>query len=186
MFKTTAVLSLLAAAALTAPTAAQAWTAEVYGGAVFDRNEDYGGVSMSLDSGTAFGAGIYQGFPGFELGVDIMHTQADYSGTDMGVKSLSAMLNGRVPIWSSGTGTTVYAGAGIGAIRVKFDGGTTLPAGTGSDTVAGAQLGLGVRYNLAAFTAFSELKYQFAFDDATIQGVNQSYATTSLVVGFRF
>ena len=187
MFKATVALSFFFAAALSVPAAAQNWTAEIYGGGVFDRNEEYGGVSMPLDSGTAFGVGIYERnlVPGIELGLDLMGTQADYTGTDTGVESLSLMLNARWPFAIS-PGTTGYVGAGLGAIRVTYDGGTTAPAATGDDTVAGGQLGIGVRYNLAAFTAFAELKHQFAFDDATIVGVTQSYASTSAVVGIRF
>jgi opacity protein-like surface antigen len=187
MFKKTVILSFLTAAALAAPAAAQNWTAEIYGGGVFSRNEDYGGVSTPLDAGTAFGVGIYERnlVPGVELGLDLMGTQADYTGTDTGVESLSLMLNARWPFPIS-AGTTGYVGAGLGAIRVTYDGGTTNPAGNGDDTVAGGQIGLGVRYNLAAFTAFAELKHQFAFDDALIQGVTQSYASTSALVGVRF
>lgn len=187
MFKATVLLSFLSAAALAAPAAAQNWTGEIYGGGVFSRDEDYGGVSQPLDSGTAFGLGIYERnlVPGIELGLDLMGTQADYTGTDTAVESLSLMLNARWPFPLSPS-TTGYVGAGLGAIRVTYDGGTSNPAGTGDDTVAGAQLGLGVRYNFAAFTGFAELKHQFAFDDATIQGVTQSYASTSAVVGVRF
>lgn len=187
MFKATGILAFVGAATLAVPAAAQNWTAEIYGGGVFDRNEDYGGVSMPLDAGTAFGLGIYERnmVPGVELGLDLMGTRADYSGTDTGVDSLSLMLNARWP-FPIAAGTTGYVGAGLGAIRVSYDGGTTNPAGNGDDTVAGGQIGIGVRYSLAAFTAFAELKHQFAFDDATIQGVTQSYASTSAIVGVRF
>ncbi len=187
MFKATVALSFLVAAALAAPAAAQNWTAEIYGGGVFSRNEDYGGVSFALDSGTAVGVGIYERnlVPGVELGLDLMATQAGYTGFLSGVESLSLMLNARVPFTITPT-TTGYVGAGLGAIRVTYDGSTQFPAFTGDDTVAGGQIGLGVRYNFAAFTGFAELKHQVAFDDALIQGVTQSYASTSAVVGLRF
>lgn len=166
---------------------AQDWTGEVYGGAVFERTEDYGGIPFDLGQGTALGFGVYERnlVPDIELGLDVMYTEAGYTGFLTGVESLSLMLNARLPFEITPT-MTGYVGAGIGAIRVTYDGSTQFPAFTGDDTVAGAQLGLGVRYDLAATSIFAELKHQFAFDDATIAGVDQSYATTSAIIGLRF
>lgn len=166
---------------------AQNWHAEIYGGSVLDRSEDYDAVPLDMDSGTAIGVGLYNDglISGLELGVDLMRTDADYTGLGSGVESLSAMIVGRVDFPLAGA-TTGYVGAGLGAIRVKYDGGTAFPAFTGDDTVAGAQVSLGIRYAVGAGVLFGELKHQAAFDDATIQGRTQSYATTSALAGFRF
>lgn len=187
MFKTSLALGLAAAAAFATPAAAQNWTAELYGGGVFDRSEQYGGVSAPLDAGTAYGVGIYERnlVPGVELGFDLMHSEADYSGTDTGVESNALMLNARLP-FELAPGTTAYVGAGFGAIDVNYDGGASFPALSGDDTVPGGQIGLGIRYDFSAFTAFGELKHQMSFEDARIQGARQSYESTSAVVGLRF
>lgn len=183
MRKTSFVLSLLSAAALASPVVAQNWAAEIYGGGVFDRNEDFGGVSGGLDAGTAYGAGIYNDglMKGAELGFDLMHSEAEYDATGADLESLSLMLNARMP-WEIAPNTTAYVGAGLGAINVDYDDGLV----SGDDTVAGGQIGLGLRYNFSAFTAFGELKHQMAFEDANIGGTDQSFEATSAVVGLRF
>lgn len=190
MHATSFFATALAAGAFFAavPAAAQNWTAEVYGGAVLERSEDYGALAFDLDSGTALGFGIYERnlVPNVELGIDVMSTDARYTGFNSGVESLSLMLNARLPFQIS-TGTDAYIGAGLGAIRVTYDGSTDFPAFTGSETKAGMQVSLGVRYTFAATTGvFAELKHQFAFEDATIVGFDQSYSSTSAIVGLRF
>ena len=182
-----ATLAGAAVLALTLPAAAQNF-GEIYGGAVFDRSENYGGTSFDLDSGTAFGFGVYATGvlgPGTEVGVDAMRTDSDYTGFSTSLESLSAMLVAR---WRTqlAPGTTLYFGAGLGAIKVSYDGGATSPALTGDDTVAGGQISAGLRYAVGAGQIFTELKYQEAFDDATIQGVDVGYSSTSLIAGFRF
>ena len=52
--------------------------------------------------------------------------------------------------------------------------------------MAGGQISAGLRYAVGAGQIFTELKYQEAFDDATIQGVDVGYSSTSLIAGFRF
>lgn len=187
-----AILCIAALLASTSAAQAQSWSAEVYGGTVFDRSEDYDGISFDLDSGTAFGAGIYNTswLGGVELGLDLMSTRADYTGFTSGVNTLSLMAVARVPFALSGA-TEAYVGAGLGTIRVEYDGGSSFPAFTGDDTVAGGQLSLGIRYAFAAQSGvFAELKHQRAFDDAEIVAggvtIPQSYSSTSLLVGVSF
>lgn len=183
------IMTLAGAAvfALALPVHAQNY-GEIYGGGVFERSENYGGTSFDLDTGTAYGFGIYTPGvlgPGTEVGVDVMRTDSDYSGFTTSLESISAMLVAR---WSTSLapGTTFYLGAGLGAIQVRYDGGASFPTFTGEDTVAGAQIGAGVRYAVGAGQIFTELKHQEAFDDATIQGVDVGYSSTSLIAGFRF
>ncbi len=184
--KTPLAIVLLTVTAL--PAVAQNWTAEIYGGTVFERTETYNGGDFDLGSGTTLGFGIYERnlVPGVELGLDVMSTDAGYTGFLSGVESLSLMLNARLP-FNIAPGMTGFVGAGLGAIRVTYDGSTQFPASTGDDTVAGAQFGIGVRYNFAAATGvFAELKHQLALDDAIIVGNEQSFSATSAVVGLRF
>lgn len=187
MSRCIAILAGAAVLALALPASAQNY-GEIYGGGVFDRSENYGGTSFDLDSGTAFGFGIYTSGvlgPGTELGVDVMRTDSDYTGFNTSLESLSAMLVAR---WSTplAAGTTFYVGAGLGAIEVTYDGGAVSPAFTGDDTVAGGQISLGLRYAVGAGQIFTELKHQEAFDDASIQGVDVGYSSTSVIAGFRF
>lgn len=185
MFRATIIAAALGMVTVTA-VEAQPWYGEVYGGGVLERSEDRDGLSFDLDAGTAFGVGVYNNVPGpLEFGLDIMRTDAGFKVNDASLESLSAMAVGRATFWSSG-GMSAYVGAGLGAIRVTYDGGTAFPALSGDDTVFGGQLSLGIRYSLAAFQIFTELKHQRAFDDASIQGVAQSYATNSVIVGARF
>lgn len=164
--------------------AAAQWYGEIYGGAVLERDEEYGAASMSVDSGTTFGIGIYNTavLAPVEIGVDLMSTNADYSGMTTSVDSLSLMAVARVSNQVA-PGTTLYAGLGLGAIQVEYNG---APAASGDDTVGGAQIELGVRYNVGAGTIFAAVKHQEAFDDAVIQGVTQSYGATSVIAGWRF
>lgn len=171
---------------LSLPASAQNY-GEIYGGGVFDRSENYGGTSFDLDSGTAFGFGVYSTaiVPGTEVGLDFMRTDSDYTGFATSLESVSAMLVAR---WSTqlAPGTTGYVGAGLGAINVEYDGGASFPAFSGDDTVGGGQISLGIRYAVGAGQIFTELKHQEAFDDASIQGVDVGYSSTSLIAGFRF
>lgn len=179
-------VALVLGASVSSATA-QDWAAEVYGGHVFDRSEVYNTVDFDLGSGSALGFGIYGQnlIPGVELGVDVMRTDAGYTGFLSGVESLSVMMNARLP-FQIAPGTTAYVSAGLGAIRVTYDGSTQFPAFTGDDNVAGAQVGIGVRYSLAStFGVFAEVKHQVALDDATIVGLDQSYSSTSAVIGLR-
>lgn len=176
---------------------AQSWTAEVYGGVVLERSEDYSQspgspTAFDLDSGTALGLGLYTDawVPGFELGLDLMSTRAGYTGFATGVNTLSLMAVARVP-FQLGSTVEGYVGAGLGAIRVEYDGADQFPTFTGNETVAGGQVSLGVRYGLSAQTGFfAEIKHQAAFDDADFVApaarVTQSYGATSVVVGLSF
>lgn len=176
----TTFLAVLSAGALAAPALAQDWSAEVYGGGVFDRSEDLGGTSFRLGSGSAYGMGIYNRsfLTGTELGLDIMRSEADYDGSGAALDATSFMLNARMP-FAIGDGTTAYVGAGLGAINVDL-------SGAGDETVPGGQIGLGIRYDFPAFSAFGEIKHQMTFEDADVGGLDQSYEATSAVVGLRF
>lgn len=175
----------VAIAAATVPAAAQDWTAEIYGGAVLERSEVYNSVTFDLNSGTALGIGVYSNriVSWAELGLDVMRTDAGYIGFLSSVESVSLMVNARFP-FEVGPGATAYVGAGLGAIKVTYDGSTEFPAFTGSDTVAGGQLSLGGRFDVGPSTrVFGELKHQVAFGDAEIQGIQQSYKSTNVVIG---
>jgi opacity protein-like surface antigen len=166
--------------------AAQGLSAELYGGVTPERSEHYDGTSLDLNSGTALGFGVYTDrFLGrTELGFDVMHSDAGYSGLTSGVESLSVMAVARVG-FTLGSTIDGYFGAGLGAINVKYDDGNT-PALTGDETVPGGQVTLGVRYDVTPRAGvFAELKYQRAFDDANAAGFTQSYGSTSAIVGLR-
>jgi opacity protein-like surface antigen len=190
-------LLALCGLALSAPARAQSWSAELYGGGVFERSEEFaaggGTFEFDLKSGAAFGAALYSDSlaSGVELGVDLMGTRAGYVGfgSDDYVNSLSLMAVGRLP-FALGGGVEGYAGAGLGAIRVEYDDGA--PELSGDDTVLGGQIGMGARYAIAPGSRiFGELRHQIAFDDAEFLNANgtptlQSYSSTSLLIGIGF
>lgn len=181
------IFSSAAFLALTLPASAQNY-GEIYGGGVFERSENYGTGDFDLDTGTAVGFGVYASGilgPGIEIGLDVMHTESDYIGFNTSLESNSALLVAR---WSTplSAGTSFYTGAGLGAIRVRYDGSTSFPAFTGDDTVSGGQLSIGLRYAVGPGQIFTELKHQETFDDASIQGVDVGYSSSSLLAGYRF
>jgi opacity protein-like surface antigen len=181
---------LIASAGLATPAIAQDWRGEIYGGSALSGDAFYRDTVYDLDQGTAFGLAVYRDFGAWELGADLMRTDRTYTGFANDLESLSLMLNGRYSFPLGGL-VEGYVGAGLGAIRVSYAGTGADATFSGSDTVPGAQVSLGARYALAAGTFFSEVKYQKALDNASIDsvadtGVAQSYDSTSLVVGYRF
>lgn len=156
--------------------------------------------ARDVDSGQAFGLGIYvDGLVGpFQIGLDLMRTKADYADTIAPggtVQSLSAMLVGRYD-FPLGEASSAYVGAGLGAIRVEFERSGNVSELSGSDTVAGGQISLGLRHKVGnAGHVFGEVKRQVAFGGPMefenslipIGGAfttQQSYASTSILIGF--
>ncbi|EEW26310.1 outer membrane beta-barrel protein [Rhodobacter ferrooxidans] len=171
-------------AASTGIAAAQNWSAEIYGGASLENTLSYGPGNWDTDQGTTFGVGVYNTswVQGLEVGLDLMATSVDYTGFTTGLDSTSLMLNARYA-FPLGGAAEAYVGAGLGAINLKYV--APAPFG-GSDTVAGGQLELGLRYKMGAGNLFTAVKYQSSFADAMIHGVSQDYDNTSVIVGFSF
>ncbi len=139
-----------------------------------------------MDSGNTWGVGLYMDTSfGAEIGVDIMSTSRRYTGFDSGVETTSFMINGRYPFAISES-IEAYAGLGVGMISVEYDGSTAFPLFSGSEAVGGAQVSLGARYTVGGTEAFTEIRYQEAFEDATIVNAEVEYNSTSLLFGFRF
>jgi opacity protein-like surface antigen len=158
---------VIATFGLATPTVAQDWRGEIYGGAALAGDAFYRDTVYDLDQGTAFGVGAYRDFGVWELGADLMRTDRTYTGFANDLESLSLMLNGRYT-FPIGPYTVGYVGAGLGAIRVTYDGTGVDAPFSGSDVVPGAQLSLGARYVLSSGIFFSEIKYQKALEDASI------------------
>ena len=111
--------------------------------------------------------------PGFEIGLDLMATSVDYVGPPVGVDSLSLMLNARYA-FPLGQATEAYVGAGLGAINIKH----VNPGPDFDDTVAGGQIELGLRYNMAAAVCSPRSSIRERSNDATIGGISQSFDNT--------
>ncbi|WP_322888914.1 MULTISPECIES: outer membrane beta-barrel protein [unclassified Yoonia] len=185
-------LAFSAACLLTLSTQAawsQSFSYEFYLGAAIDLTADgleYTDVDYPLDNGSAFGLGAYTDqFGGVELGLDLMVTDRRYTDFESGLKSVSLMAMGRYPVARFATGDA-YVGAGLGAIRVEYDGADFAPAFTGDEITAGGQISLGTRFGLGTGQGFVEFKYQTAFDTVEIVGETIEYNTSALVVGYRF
>jgi opacity protein-like surface antigen len=180
-------LAAIALAVTASSAAAQDWTVEVYGGLVGERTEAYDDVDYKMDSGNALGFGAYSDgiLSGFTVGVDVMGTRALYVGFPgeyIESLSLMAVLRKDFPLGDALEG---YVSGGIGAIRNTYDAGDV----DYSDTVAGAQLSLGLRHNLAGSSAiFGEVKHQAGLKDAFYEdlSVTQSYESTSVIAGYAF
>ncbi|SMX32259.1 outer membrane protein [Octadecabacter ascidiaceicola] len=171
---------------------ASAQSYEIYTGATFGGQDlNYGPTPpsspnlQSMDSGIPFGAAAYWNVPGpFEVGVDMMYTNQDYStwGPGSSLESLSLMANGRYV--QNYNGIDLYAGLGVGGIKLDYS--DPNPALSGTDTIAGWQAQIGARYTLGSYTVFTEVKYQEGFDEGLIQTESVEYNSTSAIVGFRF
>jgi Outer membrane protein beta-barrel domain len=180
-------LAALALAVTASGAAAQDWTVEVYGGLTGERTEVWDDTPYQMDSGNALGVGAYTDglLPGFTVGVDVMGTRALYTGFPgeyIESLSLMAVLRKDFPLGQALEG---YVAGGIGAIRnTYYDGPDDY-----SDTVAGAQLSLGLRHNLAGSSAiFGEVKHQAGLKDAYYDDLSlgQSYESTSVIAGYAF
>jgi opacity protein-like surface antigen len=167
---------------------AQNIAAEVYGGIAFRDGSglNYVTTAFPVDRGRSYGVGVYTNqWMGAELGFDLMATDRRYTGFRSGVQSTSLMLAARYPFTLTNN-VEAYVGLGLGAINVRYDGANQFPAFTGSQTVAGGQVSLGLRYQIdPRFGVFAELKHQRAFRDAIIVNQSVGYNATVGVVGFR-
>lgn len=182
-----AKLALCAAAVVLGSGAAMAegWQFEIYGGATAERSEVYDGTSYDMDSGGVLGLGIYRDglLPGLTLGLDLMGTRALYTGyPGEYIETLSLMAVLRKD-FALGQRLEGYVAGGLGAIENTYDDGDT----DYSQVVPGAQLSLGLRQAVGGSTSlFGEIKHQVGLEDADVDGVDQSYSSTSLLFGVQF
>ena len=183
----TAIFFAAATTLLALPATAQDFSAEVFGGIRFDDTLQYNALSFATDSGTIFGVrGLYHATPNLAFGLELNATEAEYTGFDSSVNARSVLVLARYSVPVSNT-VDVYGTLGLGSMRVEYDGGTGFPAFTGTDTVAGGQVSLGVAVDVAPnIGLFGELIHQTAFDDAIIAGQRVEYESTNLAVGVRF
>lgn len=199
------ILPLLAGL-IVLPATAHALDAEIYVGSALGADDiNYGpqnGTNLvDTDSGLAIGGGLYMDIPfsppnmSAELGLDLMHTNRDYSdwyatcpnnsSQCSNLQSLSLMLNGRLE-YALSPMTEVYGGVGLGVIKLDYDD----PAAflDGDDTVNGWKTEAGVRYQLPApnWKIFGMVKHQAGFDEGIIQMEYVEYKSTSLLAGLRY
>ena len=172
------------------PALAQDMRGEVYAGVALSGDALYRDTVYDLDEGHAFGFGVYRDLGAWEVGADVMRTDRTYTGYNNDVETLSLMVNGRYG-FAVGGSTEGYVGLGLGAIRVAYAGTGGDAPFSGNDLVPGAQLSLGARFGVGSGWIFSELKYQKALEDASIDSsadsnVPQSYDSTSVIVGYAF
>lgn len=166
---------------------AQNWEADIYAGARLSDDSSYGTASFPTDAGPSIGVAFYRKnlLPNWAFGVDFSATEADYSGFATKIKSTALMAMARYDFPTSGP-VGFYGSAGLGVIKVRYDGGSSFPAFTGQSLELGGQVGIGAGYEIGNLTLYSELRYQTAFNDAIIRGVAVEYNSTSLLVGARF
>lgn len=192
MKRVSVVLAAAAFCSLAQSAMAQDWRAEIYGGVALAGDSFIFVSTFDVDRGQAYGFGVYRDVGAFDLGVDVMYSSRTYTGFENDIESLSLMLAGRYGFVSQGN-FNAYLGLGLGAIQVRYAGtGSDLPF-SGNGMVAGAQLSLGARYDLGTGAIFSEIKYQDAFNNASIDPIDvaepdypMGYDSTSVVVGYSF
>ena len=171
----------------TTSTFAQNWSAELYGGLRISDDLNYNTTSFPVDTGPSIGAAIYRRnlLPNWDFGVDFSLTRADYAGFTTSVKSTAMIAMARYNFPTAGP-ISFYGSAGVGVIKVRYDGAAAFPAFTGQSLELGGQVGLGVGYKVGDLTLFSEVRYQGTFDDAIIRGQTVEYNSTSILLGARF
>jgi opacity protein-like surface antigen len=158
---------------------------ELYGAASFPGELTWNGTVYDTDAGFGVGAGIYKWYSWYEFGVDLMSSRRDYSCCDSDVSTMSVMLVARRH-FIVGDGIPLYVGLGLGAIRVNYDG-SAIGEGQGSDTGKGGQISFGGLIPVGESAFFGEVKYQAAFEDASILGgaIEQSYDSTFAILGYK-
>lgn len=181
---------MLLAAALSGLMAAPA-NAQVYVegqvGSALESEVDYNNVSFDVESDTAWGGaiGMTSLWGPFDVELDVLLTDRGYDGFATSLKSTSVLVNG-IYNFQTGWPVTPYAGAGIGAIQVEYDGGSSFPAFSDEEWVFGWQALAGARLNVSErFGVFGEVRYQGA-QDAELAGVDVEYNSVSVLLGGRF
>lgn len=172
------------------PASAQDWSIDLYGGIDLKGNLVWDGDSYSTGNGTAFGFGAYSTglVDGLALGVDVMSAGTDYVDFTDSISAVSVMLAGRYAIPLSGS-LSATVGGGVGAMRVSYDPGQeTGGFASGSETVAGGQAEIGLRYQVdGGPTVFGALKHQSAFGNVEFDdGLVAEFNTTNVLVGVSF
>ncbi|WP_216665540.1 outer membrane protein [Pseudoruegeria sp. HB172150] len=168
---------------------AEGWAVEGYGGVRFEGNLGYGAMDFDTDQGTMFGARVLYtpNDSNLSFGAEYNRSQAEYTGYDSSVNSQAILAVGRYT-FPSNSPLSFYAGLGLGAIEVEYDGGSMFAPYSGSATTFGGQVSLGVSYDISErVSLLGEFIHQRAFDDVTIAGVNGiGYSSNNVVVGVRF
>ena len=172
------VAALLAAGAA---SAAEPYV-EIFGGAVFQPDLEWGGSDYELDTGWNAGATVgWFVTPSVALEAEVMHTTATYTGYDNDLESTSLMLNAVYHSQPSGR-LQPYLGAGVGAVEVVYDN----VAYEASDTVLGWQLMGGVLIPVGErVSLFAEYRYQGA-EEASDAGLDWEYMSHNVSGGLRF
>jgi len=160
------------AAAVLALSVGSASAFELYGGASFGGQDlNYGpqsGNPQTMDPGFVLGGGYYWPGPAnWSFGVDVMLSEQDYStwGPGATLSTVSVMGVARYEFPSSST-VTPYLSGGLGAIAVSYAQ-PGAPFLDGTDTIAGYQVEAGARIQMPGYVAFTALKYQAGFDQAS-------------------
>ena len=159
-------------------------------GAIFDSDLDVGGTSQTAESDAnafvAIGMANVGGTP-IDVRLEYATTDRSYENSFFAqLQSSSIMLNATYNIPAGPV--DFYAGGGAGMIDVEFHGMPGFFNGVdGSESKFGWQVVGGARVKLFDWplAAFGELRYQDA-GDATIDGVNVEYNSTSAMGGLRW
>lgn len=154
---------------------------EIFGGAVFQPDLEWGGLDYEMDTGWNAGATVgWFVTPSVALEAEVMHTTATYTGYDNDLESTSLMLNAVYHFQPSGR-LQPYLGAGVGGVEVVYDG-----PSESSDTVMGWQLMGGVLVPVSErVSLFAEYRYQDA-EEASDGGLDWDYMSHNVSGGVRF
>jgi opacity protein-like surface antigen len=183
-----------AVAACAAGTAGHARAMDVFVeaglGPVFESDVDVGGTAQTAeaDANAFLAVGVADVGGMLDIRLEYATTDRTYENALFAqLQSSSLMLNATADFAHMGP-VDLYAGGGLGVVDVAFHGQPFFFDGVdGSEIVFGWQLVGGARARLfnSPFAAFGEFRYQSAAD-ATIDGVDVEYNSTSLMVGLRW
>ena len=178
------------AASVAAPARAMDMFVEGALGAVFASDVDVAGTSQTAeaDANAFIALGVADVGGVVDIRLEYATTDRTYEDSLFAqLQSSSLMLNASADFAHLGP-VDLYAGGGLGVVDVEFHGMPFFFDGVeGSETVVGWQLVGGARAQMfsSPFSIFGEFRYQDAAD-ATIDGVDIEYNSTSFMGGVRW
>lgn len=159
---------------------------EIFGGVSFNPDLEYGGVLEEFDTGYNLGGAIGSSLTSaIDVEGEVFYTQSDYSNFVSNLSALSMMAN---IYFNMGLGSTdLYAGGGIGGVRVRYDGEHVFPEDTGLEWKFGWQLIGGIKTPfIGSSEIFGEYRFHDVMGDADIECCNVEYQSHNVSFGLRF
>lgn len=177
-----ATVALFSAASV-APASTQMFSAELFGGAVFENELNINNAHFATDSTSILGVrGLYNVTPEISLGFEYSQVDIDYSTLTNTLEARSIFAIARYGM-AVADRVEVYGTVGIGSISLDYDNGLAYPTVSGTGGTAAIGLHYAVADNIGIF---GEFYHQGLFDEVEVLGDMLEYNSSGANIGMRF